>query len=138
MSCYVCCAAGEEYNGGRTPADFVSFINSRAGTQRQVGGGFDDSAGRLSHYSALVKRFVKADASEKAAIVTEALGLSDSSSATSKPYLTAFQQIVNGKVDYAKTEIARLQKMLQGGHVKAKDKANFSKRINILKEFDEQ
>ena len=100
-----------------------------------MGGGFPEDAGRLASFSALVKRFVKADAAEKAAIVTEALGLEDASSAQGKHYLTAFNKIVGGKVDYAKQEIARLTKILTGGTVKPKDKVNFFKRINILKEF---
>ena len=128
--------AGEDYNGGRTPEDFVAFLNERAGTQRQVGGGFGEGAGRIAAFSALVKRFVAADASEKQAILTEALGIEEASSAHGKHYVTAFKKMVEGKVDYAKAEIARLTKILTGSNVKPKDKANFFKRINILKEFE--
>ena len=136
VSAAVLCSAGEDYNGGRTPEDFVAFINERAGISRQVGGGFPESAGRVAAFSELVKRFVKADTSEKSAILTEALGLEESSSAHGKNYIAAFKKIVEGKVDYVKSEIARLTKMATGANLKPKDKANFHKRINVLKEFE--
>jgi hypothetical protein len=33
---------GEDYNGGRSEANFVDFLNERCGTQRAVGGGLND------------------------------------------------------------------------------------------------
>lgn len=32
----------EPYDGGRTEADFVQFLNEKCGTQRAVGGGLND------------------------------------------------------------------------------------------------
>jgi protein disulfide-isomerase A6 len=32
----------EAYEGGRSEADFVSFLNKKCGTQRAVGGGLND------------------------------------------------------------------------------------------------
>jgi hypothetical protein len=34
---------GEAYNGGRSPKDFVEFVNEKSGTERLVGGGFLDT-----------------------------------------------------------------------------------------------
>lgn len=33
---------GEDYDGGRTEADFVAFLNEKCGTNRAVGGGLND------------------------------------------------------------------------------------------------
>ena len=101
-----------------------------------MGGGFAEGAGRIAAFSSLVKRFIAADASEKKAIITEAMGLEDATSIHGKSYIQTFNKLVEGKVDYVKNEIARLTKMATGGNVKPKDKANFFKRINILKEFE--
>lgn len=32
----------EDYEGGRSEADFVTFLNEKCGTQRAVGGGLSD------------------------------------------------------------------------------------------------
>ena len=113
----------------------MTFINSRAGTQRQVGGGFEEGAGRVAAFKELVSRFVQGDASEKAAVLKEASGLQGLGD-MAKHYVTAFTRIVEGKVDYAKTEVARLTKMMSGGGaLKPTQKASFMKRINILREF---
>jgi len=40
----------EDYEGGRTEADFTSFLNEKCGTQRAIGGGLTDKVGiMLSH-----------------------------------------------------------------------------------------
>lgn len=38
---------GEIYEGGRTEADFVAFLNEKCGTKRAVGGGLNDEASPL-------------------------------------------------------------------------------------------
>jgi protein disulfide-isomerase-like protein len=50
--------AGVAYEGGRTPKDFVEFVNREAGTDRTVGGGFTEKAGRISALDELSVRFV--------------------------------------------------------------------------------
>jgi protein disulfide-isomerase A6 len=36
----------EDYNGGRDAQAFIDFINEKAGTQRELGGGLAGHAGR--------------------------------------------------------------------------------------------
>jgi protein disulfide-isomerase A6 len=43
-------AEGEAYNGGRSPKDFVEFVNEKSGTERLVGGGFLESVCNILRY----------------------------------------------------------------------------------------
>ena len=37
----------ENYEGGRSEADFVKFLNEKCGTKRAVGGGLSDDVSRI-------------------------------------------------------------------------------------------
>jgi protein disulfide-isomerase-like protein len=131
--------AGEDYNGGRTPEDFVKFLNERSGVQRLVGGGYEESAGRISELDALVTSFTAAE--DKKSILQQAEELVNSAvvkahanAAVAKFYILAMKRIAEGKVDFAKNELARLERLLSGS-IKPADRAQFSKRKNIVKLF---
>lgn len=48
-----------DFNGGRTEADIVNFINEHAGTHRAIGGGLKETAGRVAVLDAIVNKLVK-------------------------------------------------------------------------------
>ena len=60
------------YEGGRTEAAFVEFLNKHCGTQRVVGGGFMPSAGRIKQLDELAIRFIK-DANTRQQVQAEAV-----------------------------------------------------------------
>lgn len=65
-----------DYEGGRTEKDFVGYLNAMAGTHRVVGGGLDDTAGRISEMDELAKKFVAATSeSEKEGVYEELAGV---------------------------------------------------------------
>ena len=125
---------GEDYNAGRTPEEFVDFINTRAGTQRTVGGGFTEHAGRVARFTELVQRFLSGSDDEKAVVLKEAEA-AEGEHEHGKHYVTVMKKWLSGAKDYVEKETARLTKMLSGGSVKPTHKASFYKRLNILKEF---
>jgi len=130
---------GEDYNGGRTPEDFIEFINDRTGAERVLGGGYLPSAGLIPKFKNYIERFFASSSDEeKQLIVYEAENDPEHSDHESfKHYVTVFKKMIEGKKDYAITEIQRLTKILSGSSVKPTNKANFLKRINILKQFQQ-
>lgn len=46
------------YEGARTEAGFVEFLNKHCGTHRLVGGGLDDAAGRVPELDVLAIKFM--------------------------------------------------------------------------------
>jgi len=135
--------AGEEYNEGRTPADFVNFINKNAGTQRTVGGGFTNEAGRITALDHLAEKLKQAASNdEKNAIVKEIQTLLEgeevkkhANAEFGKFYELTARKLSEGNAEYAANEVARLSKLLLGGSVNSKNKAQFQKRINIVRLF---
>jgi len=132
--------AGEEYTAGRTPQDFVTFINTNAGTDRTVGGGFTDKAGRIESLDELAARFVAAGAADRAAILAEAntavaaVDAKAKNAENAKFYTIAMKKSIENS-NYATEELARLQRMAAGGSVNAEKIAQFAKRSNIVKLF---
>jgi protein disulfide-isomerase-like protein len=128
---------GEAYNGGRTVKDFVDFINEKSGTERIAGGGFLPEAGRIADLDEAAARF-KSSPSDRSSILKEVEGkkFADHKNAEfAKFYGIAMKRIIEKGDSFANEEIARLQRLAEGGSVSAKNLAQFNKRINILKQF---
>ena len=117
-----------DYDGGRTEADFVDFLNEKCGTHRAVGGGLNDKvsldpqylvviqmvnrfslsqAGRLVEFDNLAHQFFVAGADARARLHKQATALAASSSATSKHYLRVMEKLVNGTEGYVEKETER-------------------------------
>jgi protein disulfide-isomerase A6 len=126
--------AGEAYQGGRTPEDFVTFINQRSGTQRTVGGGYTPEAGRIAELDDLADEFFSA--SDKAAVLTKATtvakGLDKKFDKLAKFYLAIFKKVAKESTDVISAEIERTSKILSSGSLAPEKSAEFSKRQNIL------
>lgn len=137
--------AGEDYNSGRSPSDFVQFLNERSGTERTVGGGFSATAGRIAALDTLASEFVGAVQSGAAkdqldsllesanALVKEQAAQPNAEFA--KFYALAMKNIAAGKSDYAVKEVARLERLVQGSSLTAKARGAMYKRINIVNQF---
>jgi len=134
--------AGEDYSGGRTVEDFVSFINTRADTDRIIGGGFSQNAGRISELDELARQFVAASSnSDKQQILQQAEQVVASDSVTNhknskyaKFYTLAMKKLLV-EADYVSKESGRLQRMLGSSALKSNDFVQFNKRINVLQAF---
>lgn len=132
---------GEEYSGGRSPADFVKFFNEKSGTERILGGGFLESAGRVPELDAVAAEFAAAAPADHASLlarVQQAVkdAASHANGEFAKFYATTAAAIAKGKADFATREVERLTRMASAaGKVTAKARAAFAKRINIVKQF---
>lgn len=127
--------AGEDYEGGRDLQDFVSFINEKCGTSRDVKGQLTSKAGTIATLDALVKEFVSASNDEQKAILSkmeeEVEKLKGSLARYGKIYLKAAKSCMEKGSDYAKNEVERLQRILDKSinQVKADE---FTIKKNIL------
>jgi len=131
---------GDVYNGGRSPKEFVDFINEKAGTERVLGGGYTEKAGRIEQLDALAVRFHNAGASERATILGEIANEDQSAHKNAefaKFYTIAMKRIAEKGDSFVAEETSRLQRMLEGAAITPKNRGQFSKRINILKAFSD-
>ncbi|KAG9246744.1 thioredoxin-like protein [Calycina marina] len=127
----------EAYNGGRTEADFVSFLNSKAGTHRAVGGGLDDTAGTIEALDSIVTKFT--GGSTIAEVADEAIRAaadlkSDAQYKYAEYYVRVFEKLSKSD-NYAAKELARLDGILKKGGLAPEKLDEFTSKINILKRF---
>jgi len=128
---------GVKYSGGRTPSDFVTYINNEAGTERTADGGFTPSAGTIPELNALAKKFISG--ADKAAVLAEAKELVASITHKNKEFAKFYvltMESVAKAADYVKKEVDRLGRMISSGSVKADKLAQFAKRLNVVKQFE--
>eukprot|EP00299_Pterocystis_sp_00344_P011055 c50_g1_i1.p1 GENE.c50_g1_i1~~c50_g1_i1.p1 ORF type:complete len:310 (-),score=60.05 c50_g1_i1:68-997(-) len=123
----------EEYNGGRTEADMVEFINSKAGTLRLPGGALKDDAGRHSTLDGIVKAFYSNQFGKH--FVSEAESHQHLSELGSF-YVSQMQKVIEKGHAHVTTQIERLSKMVAGGSLKVDKATEFLKKLNILKVFE--
>jgi len=130
-------SSGEDYNGGRTPKDFVDFINQKSGTERTVGGGFTDTAGRLPELDELAQQF-RDNVGSRDAILKQAEAYKPGSHVNAefaKFYAITMKRIMAKGEGFVAEETARLARLLAGGGITPKSAAQFQKRNNIVKQF---
>ena len=100
-------AEPEAYTGGRTEKDFVEFLNEKCGTQRAVGGGLTDLAGRLPSLDALAAKFLSSAADLRSSVYDEAKALAETLGAAAKPYLKVMEKVANSSEEYLAKERKR-------------------------------
>ncbi|XP_022991634.1 probable protein disulfide-isomerase A6 [Cucurbita maxima] len=130
---------GEDYDGGRDVGDFVNFINEKTGTNRDVKGQLTANAGIVASLDSLVKEFVAAsnDAEKKnvySKMEVEVGKLSGSPAKYGKIYLKSAKKCLEKGGDYAKSEIERIQRILEKAVSPAKAD-EFTLKKNILSSF---
>ena len=136
---------GEEYSEGRTAADFVKFFNEKSGTERILGGGLLESAGRIPALDKLAQEFIQLNPTQhvRADQIYEEAERSLSKDIDSHPnhkdyapfYTMVMKHMKAGKKDYAAKEWARLKKISESSHLTPKSLSTFHKRMNIMKQF---
>lgn len=127
----------EAYSGGRTEADFVKFLNEKAGTHRTVGGALDSTGGTIAALDAIVSKFTGgaslADvAAEASAAATELKGQAQAKYA--EYYVKVFDKLKKSEA-YATKELARLENILNKGGLASDKLDEFTSKTNILRKF---
>jgi len=125
----------EDYEGGRSEADFVSFLNEKCGTQRAVGGGLTDEAGRHAEFDALARKFFVSTGSARNSIYQEAVAFADKAGTASKHYLRVMEKLVNGAEGYLEKESKRLASILEKRGLSSAKLDEIKIKANILKAF---
>ena len=127
----------EEYNGGREVSDFVTFLNSKAGTARLATGGLSATAGRIAALDEIVKSLV--DKTKKT--VADELKAASAKLSAAEKTAADFYHLVAQKFETEGAAFITKQKERIAGLLKKKDsltpqKADeFQIKTNILSAF---
>ncbi|CAO3678387.1 unnamed protein product [Umbelopsis ramanniana] len=126
------------YEGPRTEAGFVEFLNKHCGTHRVVGGGLDDEAGRIPELDALAIKFIStSDKATRQSILEQAQAEAKKSSESLATYYYKIMEKILEKGDaFLNTEKQRIEKVSSTGSVTEAKADNFKSRKNILAAFD--
>ncbi|KAF2196255.1 disulfide isomeras-like protein [Delitschia confertaspora ATCC 74209] len=120
------------YEGARSEADFINFINANAGTHRAVGGGLDATGGTIEALNTIVEKFQGAygDGVEEIKKAAEAFAGSKYA-----PYYVKVFEKASANEGYLEKEIKRLEGLLKKGNLAQEKLDDLTSRSNILKRF---
>ncbi|KAF2453233.1 disulfide-isomerase tigA [Lineolata rhizophorae] len=121
----------EMYEGGRSEADFVAFLNEKAGTRRAVGGGLNTAAGTIEAFDTLVKEV--GGAYEKGVDRAKKLA-GEVKDRYGDYYVKVFEKMSSNK-GYVEKELGRLEGMLKKGSLAPEKHDDLTARTNILRRF---
>lgn len=128
----------EPYSGGRSEADFVSFLNDKAGTHRSVGGGLDRYAGTIEAMNSIVDKFTSAGTSLTDAFKEaqkQAEGLKEQAQYKYAEYYVRVFDRLSKNDNYVSKELARLDGILKKGGLEPTKLDEFTSKTNILRHF---
>jgi len=91
------------YNGARSEQAFVDFLNEKCGTQRAVGGGLHDFAGRIPSLDELAQKFIDATTDARTTILSEAANLGKDA----KGYIRVMEKVMEKSSEYITKELKR-------------------------------
>jgi len=121
------------YEGARSEAAFIEYINEKAGTHRAVGGSLDATAGTIAALDALVSKFTGGEALATVAkeVTKAATGLQDK---YAEYYVKVFDKLSQNS-GYVEKESKRLQSLLSKGGLAPEKIDDLIQRSNILSRF---
>jgi len=125
----------EEFEGERTEAGIVAYLNEKCGTQRAVGGGLNDQAGRHAELDTLAQKFFTAPSSARDCLYSEALELASTVGPVAKHYVRVMEKLINGSAEYIERESKRLEGILSKRNLAASKLDELKIKANILKSF---
>lgn len=120
-----------DYDGGRSEAAFISFLNEKTGTHRAPGGGLDATGGTIEALNKIVEEFK--GSWDKG--VKEAKKAAQSAEGKYKDYYVKVFEKVSANEGYVDKEIGRLEGMLKKGGLAPEKIDDLTSRTNILKLF---
>lgn len=123
----------QDYSGGRTEKDFISFLNEHAGTHRAVGGGLDAKGGTIEALDTIVAKFT---AGGSLATVSEEVRKASQTlkDKYAEYYVKVFDKLSKSD-NYAEKELARLDGLLRKGGLAPEKVDDLTSRSNILRQF---
>jgi protein disulfide-isomerase A6 len=97
----------EDYDGGRSAEDFVTYLNEKCGTFRSSAGGLNELAGRHPDFDALAAKFFAAESGARAEIYKEATTLAKTAGAAANHYIKVMEKVANNTDAYLTKEKTR-------------------------------
>ncbi|KAI9768231.1 MAG: hypothetical protein M1840_005061 [Geoglossum simile] len=123
----------QEYEGGRSEAEFIEFLNKHAGTYRVVGGGLNAEAGTIEVLDAIV-----ANTNAGETLGTIAQKVQDATKGITDKYAQYYVKVVKRLIKsegYVQKELARLESILKKGGLALEKVDDLTIRANILRIF---
>jgi protein disulfide-isomerase A6 len=125
------------YEGGRSEADFIEWVNSKAGTHRVIGGGLDAIAGTVEALDTVVAKFT--GGADLAQITTEikkqAENLTDKAQQKYAEYYVRVFDKISSNQAYVNKELTRLQNILAKGGLAPPKRDELQAKVNVLRRF---
>ncbi|PGH05368.1 protein disulfide-isomerase domain [Helicocarpus griseus UAMH5409] len=125
----------EDYSGSRSAADFVSYLNEKAGTHRVVGGGLDKDAGTIAALDDIVAKYVTGGEKSVTKLVEEAKGVTKGLKERYAEYYVKVLARLSENKEYVAKELARLERMVGKGGLAPEKVDDLLSRSNILRRF---
>lgn len=120
------------YEGGRSAADIVAYINEKAGTHRAVGGKLDATAGTVAALDTIVAKLTGSNADT---ITTEVKAAAESLKDKYAQYYVKVLEKSAKAEGYAAKELKRLEGILSKGNLAQDKEDDVTSRSNILRKF---
>jgi protein disulfide-isomerase A6 len=124
------------YEGGRSEADFLTYINEKAGTNRVSGGGLDNTAGTIEALDNVVAKLTGANLAD---ITSEAQkAIADFQEGAQYKYAEYYVRIFDklSKSDtWAASELKRLDGILSRGGLAPAKRDDMVSKTNVLRSF---
>ncbi|KAG0166877.1 hypothetical protein DFQ28_006814 [Apophysomyces sp. BC1034] len=125
------------YEGPRSEAGFIEFLNKHCGTRRVEGGGLHSEAGRIGKLDALAIQFVAAKKADRVKVQEEADALAKViKTRYAKYYAKVMEKVIANGDSFLDTERARLNKIAKSNEVTPAKLDDFTIRLNILGAFN--
>ncbi|KAI8371793.1 thioredoxin-like protein [Radiomyces spectabilis] len=128
------------YEGPRTEAGFIDFLNKHCGTKRVVGGGLESTAGRIQEMDKLAIKFMtESNKDARTTIHSEAEAAAKGIQGRyAKYYVKIMEKILSLGDIFLVSEKARLDKIAKSNTVTSNKLDDFAIRQNILAVFDKK
>lgn len=125
------------YEGQRSAAEFIAFVNENTGAKRTIGGGLDAAAGRFTDLDRIASAFIREQHQQSKIAEAEAIvaALPDDEATQAQYYVKTMQRVLDRGIDYITKERSRLQSLSTSRNVPARQMTSIMLRLNVLQAF---
>jgi protein disulfide-isomerase A6 len=125
-----------DYEGGRSEADILTWVNEKAGLHRVPGGDLDIAAGTIEALDTLVSQLTGSNLADiSGQVKTQAETLKDSAQYKYAEYYIKVFDKLNKSDGYAAKELSRLEGILNKGGLAPSKRDELQVKTNVLRKF---
>lgn len=122
-----------DYNSGRTASAFLDYINQQVSA--------DKAFARVEELDVLARKYIGSAADATSSVADEisaaAAKLTGDAKANGQVYVNAVKKAAAKGSDYFNTELARLERLLEGGKLSPSKLSDISRKISVLGAFQD-